>query len=607
MTVTGKTALGQQSPSLPRGERGSSHVARAAASLLCAALLVCTYHFAFYLTKPSPLSIASVQDLLPVVGYMILLAVAVSGLLLPLARLGDIVARRVRPDAVAVGTVVTTSFLYAAGVLTFTENLVYTSAGIGLKTDDSPGLKIVFGVLALSVGLLLGRRTSRMRPRTGRAITLLSAVAGLLSVVTVTVYLAHPYEPPALEPHVSGGGRLVNVVILSSDGINADHMSVYGYHRNTTPFLRKKAEEFQVFDNAFANNGNTTGSITALLTGVSPLDTGVVLPPDALRADDALYSLPHLLGRLGYYRANWAVPHYADAHDQNLVDAFEVDNGVPEAGSLLGRLPLGPGPARWYVNETLDQSAGLVADVLGIRELQNPYSQVSHVAGDTISDRQRLQAVRQEIRDTRRLFANTHFLVSHGPGFTLAHPAFSRGEEQRSGWQRDFYDDSILQFDSYVRSVYVELNRSGRLDDTLLIVTSDHGAEHDATQRVPLLVRYPHAAQTGRVDVNVERLDIAPTVLDVLGYDKPAWMSGQSLVHVDRIPADRQLLATTAATAFALHGIFYHSRDGGIMLTVIRCGAYANVQPDGSVERGRVAGTTATCDAAPKPPVDDVE
>jgi arylsulfatase A-like enzyme len=196
-------------------------------------------------------------------------------------------------------------------------------------------------------------------------------------------------------------------------------------------------------------------------------------------------------------------------------------------------------------------------------------------------------------------------MVSHGPGFTLAQPVFSRSEEQRRGWQRDFYDDSILQFDSYVRSVYDELKRSGKLDDTLLIVTSDHGAEHDATQRVPLLVRYPNAAHTGRVDVNVERLDIAPTVLDVLGYDKPAWMSGQSLVHVDRIPADRQVLATTEATAFFLHGVGYHSRDGGIMLTVIRCGDYANVQPDGSIERGRVPGSTAKCDAVPEPPVAD--
>ena len=377
-------------------------------------------------------------------------------------------------------------------------------------------------------------------------------------------------------------------------------MSVYGYARRTTPFLDSKKAEFRLFENAFTNNGNTTGSITSLLTGLSPIDTGVVYPPDLLDKEAALRTLPYLLGHFGYYRSNWAVPHYADAHDQNLVRAFEMDNGDHASTSITGQLPLGTGLARWFVTETLQDTWRLLLDATNIKELDNSYVQVSTANGDTLGDEARLAAVIDEIGRQSRFFINTHFMVTHGPGFEVDTPHFSRGLTQTRGWQRDFYDDSILQFDKYIRRIYGQLARTGKLDSTILVVTSDHGINKDASARVPLMIRFPARTPRGSTDVNAQRLDIAPTVLDVLGLRQPAWMVGTSLLHAEQLPLDRQFTATNTGTRVVLNGGAYHLRDGALIYTTVRCDSYVRLYPTGQVERGHITGSTANCYEKPE-------
>ena len=574
-----------------RGGRGP--VLRAAAVVLVATFGVVAYDFLYQLTKPSPVSIAPVGDVVVVAAYAVLLSVLLTVLLLPLVVVVNLVGSRLRPNSTGLGTVLGAGAVLAVGLLVFTENLVYSSQGVGLKTDDGVLIKLLFGVFAVSLGVLGALRLAKLRDRSVRVVAVATSVLVAVSVVVVGVYLRDQQHPAPLE--AVGPSRLVNVVILSADGIDANRMSVYGYGRETTPFLDAKAEEFQVFENAFTNNGNTTGSIAALLSGAAPSETGVIYPPDALQGDDARRTLPYLLGELGYYRSNWAVPHYAEGRDQNLVDAFDEDNGYRPDASPVSRLPLGAGAARWFVHDVVEGSAGVAADVLGIRELTNPYSQVSHIVGDTLSDEDRLSAVLEEIEDHSRLFTNTHFMVTHGPVFTLDDPVFSRGAEQAEPWERDFYDDSLRQFDSYVQAVYEQLEDTGKLDDTLFIVTSDHGIRYDATKRVPLLIRFPGAAPAGRVDTNVQRLDVAPTVLDVMGFEAPDWMTGQSLLDPSQLDPEREIVATTTATRVFPNHLGFRPRDGEVLVTTIRCNTYVTEQPSGEADRGRVVGSTARC------------
>jgi hypothetical protein len=69
------------------------------------------------------------------------------------------------------------------------------------------------------------------------------------------------------------------------------------------------------------------------------------------------------------------------------------------------------------------------------------------------------------------------------------------------------------------------------MDQTVLVVYSDHADQWRTNDRIPLLFHFPHGEYAGRIPTNTQDLDIAPTLLDYLGMDIPAWMSGQSLLH----------------------------------------------------------------------------
>ena len=374
-------------------------------------------------------------DPLPVVGYSVVVAAVLAFLTGPIALAVDLVAQRRFGRTAPIGSLVITTFLYALGCLSFLENLLYTTTGAGLKTDDSISLKVVFAVAGVALGALVARTAAAgISARVAGRLIVIALVLLVPTGALVVVEVAGERDVAPLEamrkPH------LVNVVILSADGIDADHMSLYGYERETTPFLDAKADEFRVFDNAFTNNGHTTGSITSLLTGMSPLETDVVYPPDMLNSKMALRSLPHLLGGLGYYRSNWAVPYYADGLSQNILDAFDVDNGYSSAGSPLAETPLlGTGKARWFVLDTLKESSDIVLDVADVREMGNPFAQVSRTSGLALGDQTRLDSALAEIQEQSRFFINTHFMITHGPFFPVQTPRYSRGQHPRPGRQ----------------------------------------------------------------------------------------------------------------------------------------------------------------------------
>jgi arylsulfatase A-like enzyme len=573
--------------------------AHPAARVSIALVVLLGYHFLFQVTKPSPLTEASAGAVVRVVSYGLLSVAALTVVLLPIALLGDTLgARWSRNQA---GTTFTLTLVYFLGTLAAVENFAYTIFGFGLRNSNGLGLKLAFLAVAVAVAVWLARLTCGLS-RQVRLRFLSVALPMLLAAAGVTGFtLARGVEGGSLD--VAGESKLNNVVILSADGIDADRMSVYGYNRETTPFLKSRLPELVGFRNAFTNNGNTTGSITALMTGMSPLTTGVVYPPDRLRGKHALRTLPRLLGELGYYRSNWAVPHFADADDQNLAAAFDMNNGDSTSKSVVSRLPLSAGVARWFLAQTFDQTLSLLADVFGFHEMDNDFAQVAHVDdGSSLTDEERLQGVLEDVRRGEPFFINTHFMVSHGPRFSIEDPRFSAGQIQEEDFSRDFYDDALRQFDAYIAEVFNELERNKQLDNTLVIITSDHAVGYVASERVPLLIRYPSGASPGWHDVNVQRIDLAPTVLDLLGFKKPSWMEGSSLLAVRDLPHDRQIAALNTTSAEHVPDAGWVRGNDDTLLTIVRCNSYMTQDAAGEVRRGQVRGSTSPCRALPEFP-----
>ena len=81
------------------------------------------------------------------------------------------------------------------------------------------------------------------------------------------------------------------------------------------------------------------------------------------------------------------------------------------------------------------------------------------------------------------------------------------------------------------------------MDNTLLIIYSDHPILYNVRWRIPLMMHFPNDEFSGTIRTNVQNLDIPPTILDYLGIDQPEWMQGQSLLQENS--PDNELIFST--------------------------------------------------------------
>jgi hypothetical protein len=176
-------------------------------------------------------------------------------------------------------------------VLILVDNFTYTVFRFGVSTVDNglrvlyiAGFLIVFTIIQLS----LTKKVNAPKSRSGRGNALW--VAGSILLISI-VYLAIDFHP--IQGHFSDltaeeDYRTPNIILVSDDGLNANNMSLYGYERETTPFLDSLASSSLLMLNNFANANTSTGSDTAMLTGKSPFDTKVMYPPNTLEGLDTL-------------------------------------------------------------------------------------------------------------------------------------------------------------------------------------------------------------------------------------------------------------------------------------------------------------------------------
>lgn len=432
------------------------------------------------------------------------------------------------------------------------ENWCYSVLGWGLKSGNSSWTKMLF--LALSVfvtyhGLSAISTAAAWLASRGAA----PAVAIVSLGIALGLFSVSSGASIQKAPLIRTKDSLPHILMISSDGVSADFMSLYGYQEASTPFLTSLADELMIFEAAYTNNANTTGSITASLNGISPATTQVIYPPDFLTDQFATRHLPGLLGELGYYRSQWSVPHYASATSQGMTQAFDRINGVDQqvAHPLVTTVPL-TNLSQWFLSKSTEDAVGVMLDVFAIEEMANPYSQVANDEDvglpRTLSDTERLAGLNEDIdialAQGKPLFAQVHLMNTHGLKFYPSKRHFSAGIAQTDFWMTPFYLDSLAEFDHRIGTIYADLKEREILDETLLVVFSDHAQKWKTYLRVPLLIRTPRASKTGRFDTNVQLLDIAPTIVEWLGAIPPDWMQGKSLLNPDAIAPDRMLVAT---------------------------------------------------------------
>jgi arylsulfatase A-like enzyme len=327
-----------------------------------------------------------------------------------------------------------------------------------------------------------------------------------------------------------------SVVLVVIDTLRRDHLSLYGYERDTSPRLDRLAPESAVFERCIATSSWTKPSTVSLLSGLYPASHGA---NRNRRASDEIEFIGEVLQRRGFATA-------AFSGNPHVSSAFGMDQGFDHFGFGGNRR------AREYPDLT-ELLAGARAWLAGSSE--RPfllYLHLMNVHGPyraPASYRERfLSEPHAEFPFQNNLWKD---IVRRG--------RLERRADVRQAHLNDLsarYDGAVAYTDEILARFLDELRADGILDRSLLVITSDHGEElfehggfgHKRTLygellEIPLLIREPTGIGAGRrIDEPVSLVDVPATVLDWLGILGPEnagrFASGHSLLPLLRRPPE---------------------------------------------------------------------
>ncbi len=550
----------------------------------------------FFATKPSSLSLLSLFDLLKVLfataGTAALVSIALLLLLsLPALLIGN---SNWAPRLLAIGAIVP-ALILSVTALIMLDNFTYTVFKFGIVSTRGffRGLYALGFLSFLWRMLLFAGRAVWARGKFASYLTL-----GLLAVsltAILTTRLPNDLDSKGLDARSGNSpARHPNIIILGSDGLSASYLTAYGSKLQTTPFLSELAGTSLVAENAFPNASSTTASTTSVLTGKEPVRVKVFRFPDILSGKDSFEHLPGILRQRSYKTVEIGTPSYVDARKLNLVEGFDIVNGqsLNEPASEALRALLGNSPSTYFVQTIVERASERLLHIFFIREMRNPLEEVEDPAA-RISDEQRVDQIIDLLDHADRpVFVFAHLMDTHGPKFSFQEPVFSSGSSADENWDESRYEDALRSFDSQVKRLYEHLAETGQLQNTILVIYTDHGFKYAIHERIPIIIHFPGSANAGRRRNNVQVIDIPVTLLDYLGLRAPAWMSGRSLLDGEA-PADREIISTTTGSPKEIAPPF----DQINIFQVIVCQKWyaLNVRKN-TFDTGIITGHTSKCD-----------
>jgi arylsulfatase A-like enzyme len=407
----------------------------------------------------------------------------------------------------------------------------------------------------------------------------LPALLGLDLVVAGSVFAGDWLKQARESRRALPAAGSPNVLFIVLDTVRADHLSLYGYGRPTTPTLERLAKNGIRFDRARATAPWTLPSHASFFTGRWPHELGVEwLTP--LRPGPPL--LAEYMGSRGYATAGFVANTGYCSYDTGLARGFtHYEDYILKSlaplqmpivvKGLLGRIfevstAHDPG-ALHYVPELVERwfYSGIRKDAESI-------------------NRAFLDWLSRRPEQTRPFFVFLNYLDAHAP-YKLPEGAQHRfGHKPRSreeirvihdGWDsidkltlpryyqtmaRDAYDSCLAYLDEQLGVLFDELQRRALLDDTLVVITSDHGeglGEHDLFDHgeslysteldVSLLILLPLKGRTARVVPQVVSLrDLPATIVDLVGQAAGSQFPGHSLADLWRNAHDTRAAASVA-------------------------------------------------------------
>jgi arylsulfatase len=306
-----------------------------------------------------------------------------------------------------------------------------------------------------------------------------------------------------------GGLGRPNILLIDIDSLRADRIAARRDGALVAPRLSSLAEDGVRFEQAFSSAGWTVPALQSLLTGRYPVleaGDGGPGPVSAVHPEGAR-TLPEVLGYYGYEgRAFWGstMPRRLPVFQRGFAQGGDA--------TLGSETTLGAELDAWLASDPEEPFFVLVHEV----DLHQPHGLLGR------EQEPGLEAVYRDLMG-------------------------SSGEEAARREVERLYDAYLSAYDTRIGTLLDALEQRGLREDTLIVLTSNHGEElgeagtvghtggyRDALLRVPLVLVHPDLPSGRIVGSPVQSLDLAPTLLDLAGLPQDVTMDGVSLLPLLR-------------------------------------------------------------------------
>jgi len=353
----------------------------------------------------------------------------------------------------------------------------------------------------------------------------------------------------------TGRRKLPNMVLIGIDSLLADRMSCYGHKRLTTPHLDRFARGGTLFERYYSPHIPTTSGYANMLTGMDVFSTQVVALRHKGPMRPEIATLPEILRNVGY--ASTCV-------------GFEGNPASRGFDTYLNYSGWGPGEdGRSHKAEnlnavTLPELDRLVKQkepfLLFLRHMDphspylppGPFERIFYHGNECDPKNKSMEPV-MAFKPFRDYFAEWMPAGITDKEYVIAQ-----------------YDGAVAYMDAAIQSIFTALDTHGIMDETLVVVTSDHGETlydhdcyfdhhgiYDVTLHVPLILRYPGRVPAGkRVSGYAQHYDLVPTLLELAGIETDIVFDGASLVPMmrDEVVSHRSEFYITECTWMRKHG-----------------------------------------------------
>jgi len=308
-----------------------------------------------------------------------------------------------------------------------------------------------------------------------------------------------------------------NIVVIVMDTVRQDHLSCYGYERETTPFLTELGAQSTVYDSAHSTSGWTSPAHASLFTGLFPIAHQTTQENWSLSQQRV--TLAETLSAAGYETVGIAenpMLSKRNGFDQGFATYHEVWREEGPGGERVVK----------HFHEALterDRSKPLFTFV-NLMGAHSPYRAPKEFSMPFVRDK----SIRLHSNLWREYF--------------LGEAEFVDEELQHL---RDLYDGEVLYTDSLVRRLADELKSVGLWDNTVFVVTSDHGENigdhelmdhvfslYESTTSIPLIIHDPQHFEAGRRETNsVQLTDLFSTLVERAGVESVPESQGCCLLQ----------------------------------------------------------------------------